>query len=228
MVDAVTGHGPVDNKRHAELTELFAGARVGIIYVSRLSQSRRDSPVSQRYRMADCCVDIGGTVTPDPLRRWSTPWSLLDRSALLFGRAGIVRLDVPALVGLDTAKERADAAAGWLHSRGGSTQVHDPSNAVTHPTRNVHTVVNYHHRSAPRIFQRLPKAHRIRLRQSLDRESIGRQILRYASNSLCLNCNDLTKLLNTDSAPAQNRQNVRCQAPNIARKLIVRPHLPQV
>lgn len=34
VVEAVTSHGPVDNKRHAELTELFAGARAGIVYVS--------------------------------------------------------------------------------------------------------------------------------------------------------------------------------------------------
>ena len=34
VVEAVTSHGPVDNKRYAELTELFAGARAGIIYVT--------------------------------------------------------------------------------------------------------------------------------------------------------------------------------------------------
>ena len=34
VVEAVTSHGPVDNKRYAELTELFAGAKPGIIYVT--------------------------------------------------------------------------------------------------------------------------------------------------------------------------------------------------
>ena len=34
VVEAVTSHGPVDNKRYAELTELFVGARAGIIYVT--------------------------------------------------------------------------------------------------------------------------------------------------------------------------------------------------
>ena len=34
VVEAVTSHGPVDNKRYAELTELFAGARASIIYMT--------------------------------------------------------------------------------------------------------------------------------------------------------------------------------------------------
>ncbi len=34
VVEAVTSHGPVDNKRYAELTDLFAGVSAGIIYVT--------------------------------------------------------------------------------------------------------------------------------------------------------------------------------------------------
>ena len=34
VVEAVTSHGPVDNKRYAELTELFAGVAAGIVYVT--------------------------------------------------------------------------------------------------------------------------------------------------------------------------------------------------
>ena len=34
VVEAVTSHGPVDDKRYAELNELFAGAKAGIIYVT--------------------------------------------------------------------------------------------------------------------------------------------------------------------------------------------------
>ena len=34
LVEAVTTHGPVDGKRHAELAELFAGARAGLVYVT--------------------------------------------------------------------------------------------------------------------------------------------------------------------------------------------------
>ena len=34
VVEAITGHGPVDIKRHAELTELLAGARPGIVHVT--------------------------------------------------------------------------------------------------------------------------------------------------------------------------------------------------
>ena len=34
VVEAVTSHGPVDDKRYAELTELFAAAGAGIIYVT--------------------------------------------------------------------------------------------------------------------------------------------------------------------------------------------------
>ena len=34
LVEAVTSHGPVDGKRHAELTKLFSGARTGLVYVT--------------------------------------------------------------------------------------------------------------------------------------------------------------------------------------------------
>ena len=34
VVEAITGHGPIDNKRYAEVTELFAKTGVGIAYVS--------------------------------------------------------------------------------------------------------------------------------------------------------------------------------------------------
>ncbi|MXX09428.1 MAG: restriction endonuclease [Synechococcus sp. SB0673_bin_10] len=34
LVEAVTSHGPVDGKRHAELAELFAGAAAGLVYVT--------------------------------------------------------------------------------------------------------------------------------------------------------------------------------------------------
>lgn len=34
LVEAVTSHGPVDGKRHAELAELFAGAKAGLVYVT--------------------------------------------------------------------------------------------------------------------------------------------------------------------------------------------------
>jgi hypothetical protein len=34
LVESVTSHGPVDGKRHAELARLFAGAKVGLVYVT--------------------------------------------------------------------------------------------------------------------------------------------------------------------------------------------------
>jgi len=34
LVESVTSHGPVDGKRHAELTQLFAGTKAGIVYVT--------------------------------------------------------------------------------------------------------------------------------------------------------------------------------------------------
>jgi len=34
LVEAVTSHGPVDGKRHAELAELFAGSTAGLVYVT--------------------------------------------------------------------------------------------------------------------------------------------------------------------------------------------------
>lgn len=34
LVESVTSHGPVDGKRHAELAQLFAGAKAGLVYVT--------------------------------------------------------------------------------------------------------------------------------------------------------------------------------------------------
>lgn len=34
LVESVTSHGPVDGKRHAELTKLFAGSTTGLVYVT--------------------------------------------------------------------------------------------------------------------------------------------------------------------------------------------------
>jgi BsuBI/PstI restriction endonuclease domain/BsuBI/PstI restriction endonuclease HTH domain len=34
LIESVTSHGPVDGKRHAELTTLFAGASAGLVYVT--------------------------------------------------------------------------------------------------------------------------------------------------------------------------------------------------
>ena len=34
LVESVTSHGPVDGKRHGELTRLFAGAKAGLVYVT--------------------------------------------------------------------------------------------------------------------------------------------------------------------------------------------------
>jgi hypothetical protein len=34
LVESVTSHGPVDGKRHRELSELFAGSQAGLVYVT--------------------------------------------------------------------------------------------------------------------------------------------------------------------------------------------------
>jgi len=34
LIESVTSHGPVDGKRHAELTKLFAGSTAGLVYVA--------------------------------------------------------------------------------------------------------------------------------------------------------------------------------------------------
>jgi type II restriction enzyme len=34
LIESVTSHGPVDAKRHNELSELFAGSRPGLVYVT--------------------------------------------------------------------------------------------------------------------------------------------------------------------------------------------------
>jgi hypothetical protein len=34
LVESVTSHGPVDGKRHDELSRLFAGSKVGLVYVT--------------------------------------------------------------------------------------------------------------------------------------------------------------------------------------------------
>jgi len=45
LVESVTSHGPVDGKRHAELAGLFAGATVGLVYVTAFP----NRPVMARY-----------------------------------------------------------------------------------------------------------------------------------------------------------------------------------
>jgi len=45
LIEAVTSHGPVDGKRHAELGQLFAGAKVGLVYVTAFP----DRSVAGRY-----------------------------------------------------------------------------------------------------------------------------------------------------------------------------------
>jgi hypothetical protein len=34
LIESVTSHGPVDGKRHAELAELFAASKSGLVYVT--------------------------------------------------------------------------------------------------------------------------------------------------------------------------------------------------
>ena len=34
LVESVTSHGPVDAKRHEELTHLFEGSTAGVVYVT--------------------------------------------------------------------------------------------------------------------------------------------------------------------------------------------------
>lgn len=45
LVESVTSHGPVDAKRHAELTTLFAGSKAGLVYVTAF----RDRAIMKRY-----------------------------------------------------------------------------------------------------------------------------------------------------------------------------------
>lgn len=41
LIEAVTSHGPVSAKRHAELKELFKGSRAGLVFVTAF-RTRRD------------------------------------------------------------------------------------------------------------------------------------------------------------------------------------------
>ncbi len=34
LIESVTSHGPVDGKRHSELTQLFSSAKAGLVYVT--------------------------------------------------------------------------------------------------------------------------------------------------------------------------------------------------
>jgi len=45
LVESVTSHGPVDGKRHAELTRLFSGSKAGLVYVTAFP----DRNVMARY-----------------------------------------------------------------------------------------------------------------------------------------------------------------------------------
>ncbi len=40
LIEAVTSHGPVGPKRHAELKDLFAGAKVGLVFVTTFPDRR--------------------------------------------------------------------------------------------------------------------------------------------------------------------------------------------
>lgn len=40
LIEAVTSHGPVDSKRHAELADLFAGATAGLVFVTAFPDRR--------------------------------------------------------------------------------------------------------------------------------------------------------------------------------------------
>lgn len=40
LIEAVTSHGPVGPKRHAELKDLFAGAKVGLVFVTAFPDRR--------------------------------------------------------------------------------------------------------------------------------------------------------------------------------------------
>ena len=55
LVEAVTSHGPVDGKRHAELTKLFSGARTGLVYVTAFpkSTSKRHGALPSRDRLGN-------------------------------------------------------------------------------------------------------------------------------------------------------------------------------
>jgi len=40
LIEAVTSHGPVDGKRHEELTKLFKSSKAGLVYVTAFPDRR--------------------------------------------------------------------------------------------------------------------------------------------------------------------------------------------
>ena len=46
LIESVTSHGPVDGKRHAELTKLFAGSTAGLVYVTAFPNPLNHEPLS--------------------------------------------------------------------------------------------------------------------------------------------------------------------------------------
>jgi hypothetical protein len=61
LIESVTGHGPIDAKRHAELSRCFATAKAGLIYVSAF-QSRT---VMARY-LSEIAWETVGWVVDSP------------------------------------------------------------------------------------------------------------------------------------------------------------------
>ena len=78
LIEAVTSHGPVDGKRHDELTRLFAGSKAGLVFVTAFA----NKAVMGRY-LAEIAWETEVCVA-------DTPYHLIH-----FNGSRFLRLDVP-------------------------------------------------------------------------------------------------------------------------------------
>jgi hypothetical protein len=61
LVESVTSHGPVDAKRHSELSQLFRNSTAGLVYITAFP----DKSVMGKY-LADICWETEVWVADNP------------------------------------------------------------------------------------------------------------------------------------------------------------------
>lgn len=123
LVEAVTSHGPVDGKRHEELTKLFAGAKAGLIYATAFPS---------RAIMARYLGEIA----------WETEvWGRAGACEWLFSRLQVFRLNLISPRGRGTCN-------CFTLQKQTHESVTSSENAPSHRLMNI-AVVGLSHRTAP-------------------------------------------------------------------------------
>ena len=114
LVEAVTSHGPVDGKRHAELSRLFAASTAGGV-CDRVSYSRNHDPAPTPHRVGNGSLGGRSALSSDPFQRRAVPRPLsASRHTRL--RRRIPRRDPSASVSITGTPQARGCphVAGWV------------------------------------------------------------------------------------------------------------------